>query len=74
MKNTCFAAAPGGKCRVLLVGACPGGSCPFYKTKAQLDLERARTKASLQRLSDEDRSWIAEKYYDENKLWREIGA
>lgn len=74
MKNMCFAAAPGGKCRVLLVGACQGKDCPFYKTQAQLDQERAQVKVSLQRLSDEDRSWIAEKYYDENKLWREISA
>ena len=37
MTNSCFALAPDGKCRVLLVGECEGESCPFYKTKKELE-------------------------------------
>lgn len=74
MTNSCFALAPDGKCRVLLVGECEGESCRFTKQKRQLDHERAKARESICRLSDEDRTWIAEKYYDENKLWRELGA
>ena len=64
MKNSCFALAKDGRCRVLTV----------YKTQAQFDHDRDQARESIRRLSDEDRTWIAEKYFDENKLWREIGA
>ena len=74
MKKSCFALAADGRCRVLTVGMCQGENCPFYKAQAQFDHDRDQAKESILRLSDEDRTWIAEKYFDENKLWREIGA
>ena len=54
MKNSCFALAKDGRCRVLTVGMCQGENCPFYKTQAQFDHDRDQARESIRRLSDEE--------------------
>ena len=50
----------GRQCRGLVEKRCKG--CKFYKTKAQLDKERAATKSRLRALPEEQQVYIKEEY------------
>lgn len=58
------------KCTALLVRDCE--KCSFRKTKEELDEGRTKAKALLERLPEEQRKAIADKYHGKDKVYHGI--
>ncbi len=62
MMTDCFAYMKSG-CRVLNVRKCEGKSCPFMKTKEQLEENRLKVMKRIRSLDDDVVRYIIETYY-----------
>ncbi len=71
MDDKCFAYRDRYQCSALSVMACLGfRRCPFYKTFHTYLADQDNANLRLNKLSDEQQTYIAETYYHGNMPWR----
>lgn len=73
INNKCVAHTRGNGCKILTVKKCIGESCPFAKTKEQIEASCEKSFKRLASIDKELQRYIAEKYYGGKMPWKKGG-
>ena len=65
----CFAVNEDGKCTILGVGKCQGGTCHFHKTREEQAQSLEKVSERLRSLPEYQQEAIADKYYGGVRKW-----